>query len=708
MKLTIGMAHHRDYDGVYFTIQALRLYQDLEDVEFVIVDNSGGSPESEGVKGLIPHVLQSNPIKYIDYRKKPSTTQTREYIFTAATGDAVLVMDCHVMLVPGAIKRLKEYYASGRDEGNLLTGPLVYDNLMSTCTHFNLQWRSEMWGTWGSAWSCPHCEHLVTTENIGEELRIHSLTPDFTPLDACPNCQHAFPRGIAWPGHEQKLIAMGWKRAADDMNHPPFEIPAQGLGLFSSRRETWLGFNPYMLGFGGEEGYIHEKYRQAGRKAMCLPFLRWLHRFGRPGGPKYPLTLEGKVRNYILGFNELKRPLDEVYKHFVTDTQRMTDEKFQAIAKDPIGFNPFAGMNFDKAAPVEQKEHQAGDTSKLIRYQGKQSPHGLPPIPSSLEQIYKWTSEAKRDLDQHLKVIREVAAKCDHVTEFTKRRESTVALLAAVPKRVISYHMEDDPLLLMLQDAIKGRSSELGEMSWTLHQSPHLPQVPEIEETDLLFVDTYHNGARARLELQEAAKKVRKFIVYHDTQVHGEKGDDGKDGIFAAMQEHLAEHPEWFVYAHYQHQYGLTILCKDPALKPELPVHAWPPGKGPGTEMFHMLKDIGVTDKPQCGCRSLALQMDRWGVEGCRVEQNFQTILAKVDANSEKWSWSEKLAIAAKNIASPGAWSLAWRINPLDLHRSLIEEAIRRAEVKEQEACKSPTCEGGTCDRPNCKKGGAV
>ena len=42
-----------------------------------------------------------------------------------------------------------------------------------------------------------------------------------------------------------------------DSNGEPFEIPMQGLGMFSCRKEAWLGFNPLFNGFGGEEGYIH-------------------------------------------------------------------------------------------------------------------------------------------------------------------------------------------------------------------------------------------------------------------------------------------------------------------------------------------------------------------------------------------------------------------------------------------------------------------
>jgi hypothetical protein len=49
-------------------------------------------------------------------------------------------------------------------------------------------------------------------------------------------------------------------------------IPAQGMGVFACRKNNWLGFNPKFRGFGGEEGYIHEKYRKNGKQVICLPF----------------------------------------------------------------------------------------------------------------------------------------------------------------------------------------------------------------------------------------------------------------------------------------------------------------------------------------------------------------------------------------------------------------------------------------------------
>jgi len=77
-----------------------------------------------------------------------------------------------------------------------------------------------------------------------------------------------------------------------------------------------LGFHPGFRGFGGEEGYIHEKFRRAGRRCLCLPWLRWTHRFGRPRGVPYPLTVEDKLRNYVLGHTELGFDLTPVLAHF--------------------------------------------------------------------------------------------------------------------------------------------------------------------------------------------------------------------------------------------------------------------------------------------------------------------------------------------------------------------------------------------------------
>jgi glycosyltransferase involved in cell wall biosynthesis len=250
IELTIGMATYQDFDGVYFSVQDLRLHHDVAGVEILVVDNFGCNTTAAFVAstGL-------KQVRYIRSTETSGTAASRQKVFEQARGRAVLCMDSHVLFAPGSIARLKRFYRDHPDTFDLYQGPLLYDDLTAVATHFNPAWGAGMFGKWG------------TDPRVAEGR--------------------------------------------------PFPIPMQGLGAFTCRREAWLGFNPRFRGFGGEEFYIHEKFRQAGRQCWCLPWLRWLHRFGRPNGVPYPNTLEDRLWNYLVGWSELGLPLDPVYQHFL-------------------------------------------------------------------------------------------------------------------------------------------------------------------------------------------------------------------------------------------------------------------------------------------------------------------------------------------------------------------------------------------------------
>jgi hypothetical protein len=118
-----------------------------------------------------------------------------------------------------------------------------------------------------------------------------------------------------------------------DPEAPPFDIPMQGLGVFSCRRSVWPGFNPAFRGFGGEEHYIHEKFRQAGGRCLCLPWLRWVHRFPRPAGVPYSITFEDTLRNYIIGSTELGLDVAPVLEHY---TKYLSPETIAAVEREAL------------------------------------------------------------------------------------------------------------------------------------------------------------------------------------------------------------------------------------------------------------------------------------------------------------------------------------------------------------------------------------
>jgi hypothetical protein len=238
------MATYDDYDGVFFSIQALRMYhlnKIKEEVEFIILDNNPTGKHGSYVKTFV----ESIGGKYIPYVDK-SSSFNKYHIVEHASGDYVLIMDCHVMFAEDAISHLLSFFENNPNCKDLVQGPLLYNDLKHESTHFDPMWRGNMYGIWAS-----------NTEKLKE--------------------------------------------------NKPFEIPMQGMGVLAFERKNWPQINPHFKGFGGEEGYIAEKFRINGGKNICLPQLKWMHRFSRPNGVPYRNIIEDRVWNYFLGWYEIYR-----------------------------------------------------------------------------------------------------------------------------------------------------------------------------------------------------------------------------------------------------------------------------------------------------------------------------------------------------------------------------------------------------------------
>ena len=252
-KITIGMPTYDDFDGVYFTINAIRLFHPevVDDIEFLVVDNHPSGLHAAMVKDFVKNIGGF----YVPFDKWTSTSVGKNLVFKFANAPYAMCVDSHILIAPGAIARLIEYFEQNGDCRDLLQGPLLNNN-MTVSTHFEPVWRGQMWGTWSS------------------------------------------------------------DKRGRDRDSPPFEIPMQGTGLMACRKDAWLGFNDLFRGFGAQAGYIHEKYKKAGRRTICLPFLRWMHRFGRPDGAKYQVSATDKFRNYIIGFKELNLDTEPLFAQF--------------------------------------------------------------------------------------------------------------------------------------------------------------------------------------------------------------------------------------------------------------------------------------------------------------------------------------------------------------------------------------------------------
>jgi hypothetical protein len=251
--LTIAMATYDEYDATFFTLQSIRMYHPeiAGEIAILVLDNHPSGPSAAALKSLEGKV---KGYRYVPYDRFTGTT-VRDFLFRESNSEFVLVTDSHVLFAPGSLAKLIALLKTQGHSKDLFQGPLISDGLTVHGTHFDPIWSRGMHGQWG--------------------------------ID---------------------------QRAADP-DAPPFEIPMQGLGVFACRKQAWPGLNPRLQGFGAEEGYLHEKIRRNGGKVMCLPFLRWLHRF-RPGGVPYPLVWADRVRNYLIAYDELGLDDAPVREHF--------------------------------------------------------------------------------------------------------------------------------------------------------------------------------------------------------------------------------------------------------------------------------------------------------------------------------------------------------------------------------------------------------
>ena len=298
--LTIGMACYDDFYGVYQTALGLIVYHRdlLEECEIVVVDNNPSSRHGQATRKW----CSGRPgIRYVPFTDRTGTAAPRDEVFHQARGEFVLCIDSHVLLEPGALENLLDYYRQNPETKDLLQGPCVAEDGRLHGTHQRPQWGGGSWGIWS-----------------------HD------------------PRG-------------------EDPSGKPFEVWQQGMGLFSCRKDAWPGFHPDMSGFGGCETYIAESFRINGGKVLCCPWLRWYHRFLNPDGYKDPRTEDDKRRNYEIGFMGLGLPVPPEVRSPYSDGYRpkrsWTLKRFTSlgVARPSLGADPIAFAGDPKYGPVKMR-----------------------------------------------------------------------------------------------------------------------------------------------------------------------------------------------------------------------------------------------------------------------------------------------------------------------------------------------------------------
>jgi len=270
IRWSICLPSYNNFLEVYFTVQSLRLHHDMSDKEIVIADNYGDD-------GLLEFVERRGDgvVRYERACEVRGVSAAKNAAIQAARGEFVLCMDSHILLKQGCFDK----EPCGDD---LIQGPCLMNNLRDIGMQWLPVWRANMWGIW---------DYII------------------------PRKRYDLLEGDERKKVEEKIANK--KLRVADLPDEPYKIWATGAGFFACRRASWLRFNPKFRGFGGETGYLQEKYRKAGREVWCYPNMLWVHYFCNTGRHiPFPVIMAERVRNYLIGFNELGLDISPVISHF--------------------------------------------------------------------------------------------------------------------------------------------------------------------------------------------------------------------------------------------------------------------------------------------------------------------------------------------------------------------------------------------------------
>ncbi len=215
------------------------------------------------------------------------------------------------------------------------------------------------------------------------------------------------------------------------------------------------------------------------------------------------------------------------------------------------------------------------------------------------------------DIHEHLPLLRQLAARCAHVTEMGVRYAdgSTIALLAGLAdaagkptvacraghpvtrpvggqhtngrtycdehqktgcmehvvvshpqRKLVSWDL--DPMAILRCFQLWARIDG-GLAQYRVTWEPRVGDtgVVSTDDTDMLFIDTLHTYSQLKKELFEHEVAVKRYIVLHDVETFGMTSEDGtKPGLLQAVQEFLDDRKNWFLAELRTNCNGLAVL----------------------------------------------------------------------------------------------------------------------------------------------------
>lgn len=198
--------------------------------------------------------------------------------------------------------------------------------------------------------------------------------------------------------------------------------------------------------------------------------------------------------------------------------------------------------------------------------------------PRILKEMYAYSAKQPSSTSEHLPILRELAMECSSVVEIGLRAMvSTWGILMGLsehpfsPRTYLGIDIASPPPDLLELAEYLAATHDITFTFWKKNDRD-----VDIPPAEMLFIDSLHTYCHLTYELETFAPKITKYIAMHDTSEPWGKCDDelyhgdyseypgsidrNKRGLWPAVEDFLARHPEWTLFERRYNNHGFTVL----------------------------------------------------------------------------------------------------------------------------------------------------
>ena len=246
---------------------------------------------------------------------------------------------------------------------------------------------------------------------------------------------------------------------------------------------------------------------------------------------------------YAINSNKIKGTISETLTKF-NDPNSDISKRIELDSKNLIAYDHFInGKHWDIP-------HNMIELYKQQRNQLNQE--------NIFQLEYKKARNTPSDINQNLHELFEIAKECKTVIEMGVRTGVSTRAFLNADVKLISFDIVLNSEVQKLFDIARQNGKDVQYIKDDVLNI-------EIEETDMIFIDTLHTYEQLKQELKLHGNKAQKYIAFHDTHTFGLRGeiDNDNKGLLSAIIEFMMENPHWKFYKYKTNNNGLTILKRE-------------------------------------------------------------------------------------------------------------------------------------------------